>query len=152
MDQVDDQRVPTQRKKRSRHYRRLVLRNRGPSAITVHHVPEEQPDQDDAEPGQQRPVIRHYHALWYDTERQEQEALRVEVLGQYVLAGGEYEGVQVVGGVVDDHHDDGDAAGRIHLPKPIYVLPHLTLRTRLLSGFPDHTPPLASAAWVRIGL
>src|SRR5215216_846005 len=94
MDQVDDQRVPTQRKKRSRHYRRLVLRNRGPSAITVHHVPEEQPDQDDAEPGQQRPVIRHYHALWYDTERQEQEALRVEVLGQYVLAGGEYEGAE----------------------------------------------------------
>jgi hypothetical protein len=57
--------------------------------------------------------------------------------------------------MVDDHHDDGDAAGRIHLPEPVHLLPHLTLRTRLLSGFSGSYPTPAYAAhdaWVRIAL
>jgi hypothetical protein len=43
--------------------------------------------------------------------------------------------------MVDDHHDYGDAAGGIHLPEPVYF----PLRTRLLSGFPDHTYPRPAA-------
>src|SRR5919107_937211 len=67
--------------------------------------------------------------------------------GLYVVPS---QGVQIVGGVVDDHHDDGDASGRIYLPEPV----PFALRIRLLSGFSGSYPTPAPAhrgAWVRIG-
>ena len=57
------------------------------------------------------------------------------------------QGVQVVSSVVDDHHDDGDAAGRIHLPEPV----HLSLRTPLLYDFSGSYPTPGPRGLRRMG-
>src|SRR5215211_3415952 len=88
VDQVDEERVPPEREKRSRNHRRPL---RHPLAAPVEDVTGEETDEDHPEPGEQRPVIRHNHVLGHDAEREKPRALRGDILSHHVRPDGEDE-------------------------------------------------------------
>src|SRR5918995_1877475 len=86
VDQVDKQRVPPEREKWPGKDRRLPCEERGSLLATVHHVAGEKAEEDDPEPGEQGPVVRHDEILRHHPEGEQPRALRREALNSYVKA------------------------------------------------------------------